>query len=104
MFTTVIPEVKVEVKTYNSMKDQIDTVTLTCNVVKGNPMDYIYEWIFNNGTTLNSNTSHLILTNFTINQTGTYFCSVTNEAGTGTGNYTLTYGEESTCEFIMETF
>ncbi len=100
---TVIPEVKVEVNSINEKEDQIDTVTLTCNVVRGNPMEYSYEWTFN-GTELNSNTSRLFLTNFTINQTGTYFCSVTNEAGTGTGNYTLPHGEESTCEFIIETY
>ncbi len=48
-------------------------------------MDYSYEWTFD-GTKLNSNNSHLIVTNFTIEQTGTYFCSVTNEVRTGIGN------------------
>ena len=100
---TVIPEVTIEVNWNIMMEDQIDMATLTCNVVRGNPMEYSYEWTFN-GTELNSNISRLILTNFTINQTGTYYCSVTNEAGTGTGNVTLTYGDESTCEFIMETY
>ena len=53
-------------------------------------MDYSYEWTFN-GTEYNRNNSHLILKNLTIEQTGTYFCSVTNEVGTGTGNATLVY-------------
>ena len=53
-------------------------------------MDYSYEWTFN-GTEYNRNNSHLILKNLTIEQTGTYFCSVTNEVGTGTGNATLLY-------------
>ena len=66
------------------------TVILICNIVRGNPMDYSYEWTFN-GTEYNRNNSHLILKNLTIEQTGTYFCSVTNEVGTGTGNATLVY-------------
>ncbi len=101
---TVIPEVTIEVNWNIEMEDQIDMATLTCNVVRGNPMEYGYEWTFNGTELINSNTSRLILTNFTINQTGTYYCSVTNEAGTGTGNVTLTSGDESTCEFIMETY
>ncbi len=57
-------------------KNENKTVILICNVLRGNPMDYSYEWTFN-GTKLNSNNSHLIVTNFTIEQTGKYFCSVT---------------------------
>ncbi len=84
----VIPEVRVEVISNNNTENK--TVILICNIVRGNPMDYSYEWTFN-GTELNSNNSRLILINLTIEQTGTYFCSVTNEVGTGTGNTTVVY-------------
>ena len=70
---------------------------LVCTVLRGNPMVYSFTWTFNNGTDsidLNSNSSVLMLTNFTSEQFGTYSCMVSNVAGTGKGNATIMNNDE----------
>ena len=73
-----------------------DNTTLHCKVVRGNPMNYKYLWthkstIYDTSILLNS-AQNLTLNNIVENKTGTYFCTVENEAGNGTGNISISYG------------
>ena len=69
------------------------SVTLTCNVTKANPMVFTYEWTFEDtGTTLSETSETLTLSNIMASQFGTYTCDVTNDAGTGSDTVTIEEG------------
>ena len=73
-----------------------DNTTLHCKVVRGNPMNYKYHWTHmsttNDNSVLLASTQNLTLSDIIENETGTYFCTVENEAGNGTGNLSISYG------------
>ena len=67
------------------------TLTLTCTVSRTNPeTDGNYAWTSPSGTETNRTSNTLDVTFSTIQDLGTYTCSVTNTAGaTGTGSLTI---------------
>ncbi len=74
------------------------STTLSCNVTRTNPgIAGAYIWRNENaGTTLFEQSNNLMVTFSTVNNFGTYSCTVTNSAGeVGTGNVTITQG----CKF-----
>ena len=72
-----------------------DIVHLRCEVVRGNPMNYTFEWKFMNTTPsiFMTQTSHSILTinNFSEENSGTYNCSAKNIVGTGEDSIQVDY-------------
>ena len=73
-----------------------DNITLHCKVVRGNPKNYKYDCTHmsttNDTSILLSSTQNLTLNDIIESETGTYFCTVENEAGNGTGNISISYG------------
>ena len=77
----------------NSAVDLGQDVILTCNVVRGNPMDYTYVWTDRDTMTrLPESTSILNLNDVTEENLGTYECAVRNVAGTGMDSITIELG------------
>ena len=84
-------------------------VTLTCNVIRGNPAIYNFTWTrsTNASMTLGENNT-ISFTDFDILDSDTYICMVSNEAGVGTVNVTIIIGSKlfghneifSECGFI----
>ena len=73
-----------------------DMLILRCEVVKGNPMNYTFEWEFMNTTasgkvTKQTSYSTLTIENFIEDNSGTYNCSATNEVGTGEDSIRVDY-------------
>ncbi len=83
----VIPEV--EINTTDTLVGIGNDVTITCFVLRGNPSIYMYT-ITNVNTGSTTTGSTLVLTDIQIADVGTYRCDVTNDAGTGTSNNTVT--------------
>ncbi len=85
IFYIVIPVVEVSVHYIGEI-----TAILSCTVVRGNPSDYNYKWIFNSEENVISGNLQLIVTNFSVEKSGTYFCHVNNQVGTGIGRAVVT--------------
>ena len=71
-------------------------MTLTCTGNRGHPMDYSFEW-YHNGTLINSksvmlNSTTLNLQSIMMTDLGTYMCNVTNDAGSGIANISISLG------------
>lgn len=80
----VLPEV--EVTTVRTVVAMGDDVTLTCNVIRGNPAAYTYAWVHVNTSTTLASTSHILsLSSIGMDELGTYRCEVTNLVGIGMG-------------------
>ena len=69
------------------------TLSLTCNVTRGNPMSYTYVWTHVGGAgTLAETSDTLTLSGFTMSDMGMYRCEVTNDAGTGMDSIIIDFG------------
>ena len=71
-------------------------MTLTCAVNIGHPMNYSFEW-YHNDTLINSksvmlNSTTLNLQSIMMTDLGTYMCNVTNDAGSGIANISISLG------------
>ena len=79
------------------------SVTLTCNVTRGNPMSYTYTWTHvDTSQTLSGETSNtLMLTDIMLDMGGTYMCEVMNAGGVGTDNVTIEVGGQSDTDFSL---
>ncbi len=73
-----------------------DSVTLTCSVIRGNPMNYVFEWSHEGVSVVTTSTmdsfNNLNYPSIKDNDVGMYTCSVTNgigSAATSTLNITL---------------
>ena len=70
-----------------------ENVTLICTVNRGNPMDYSFQWYYNDiainaiSTALDSTT--LDLHSIMMTNSGTYECNATNDAGNEIANITI---------------
>ena len=76
------------------------SITLSCNVTRANPgVTGVYIWRNENtGATLIAQLDNLQVTFSTVNDFGTYSCTVMNTAGEmGTGNLMITQG----CKFTI---
>ena len=84
----------VEVSADGLMVGVGQSVTLTCNVTRGNPMSYTYTWTHvDTSQTLSGETSNtLMLTDIMLDTIGTYMCEVMNAVGVGSGNVTFALG------------
>lgn len=91
----VPPEVDVTVPNFGV--HQGDDVTLTCNVIKGNPMVYTYTWIHLDTSTVFTTGASLSLPSISFSQLGTYRCDVRNSIGVGRDSVTIEIG----CEFML---
>jgi len=90
---TVIPEVSLTADRVRIIAGR--DVTLTCNVTRGNPMEYTYEWTnVDSGTKLTETSAALTIMGFNIAEV-TYRCQVTNDVGTGTDTITIGLGGQS---------
>ena len=93
---SVAPEVKL---TASHLKVRLGgSTTLSCNVTRTNPGTVgVYIWRNENtGAILSEQSDNLQVTFSTVNDFGTYSCTVMNTAGeVGTGNITITQG----CKF-----
>ena len=68
-------------------------IILTCNIVRGNPMDYTYVWTDRDTMTrLSETSSTLNLNDVNEESLGTYECAVSNVAGTGMDSITIKVG------------
>jgi len=74
-----------------------DNITLTCSVIRGNPMSYTYQWFFEANSVMMTSTmdssNTLNYPSIEEDDVGLYTCSVTNGIGfAGTSSLTLTLG------------
>ncbi len=74
-----------------------DNITLTCLVIRGNPMNYKFEWFhegFSSATTSTMDSfNNLNYPSFKDNDVGMYTCSVTNGIGSAaTSSLNITLG------------
>lgn len=92
LHVATVPLVKV---TRDVHLKSIYNIVLNCRVIRGNPMNYTYRWIYmsisNDITLLSSSLPNLSATNITENDSGTYFCIVRNAIGTGTGSIAISF-------------
>ena len=91
---------EVEVITSHSKVVLGGSTTLFCNVTRTNPdIPVTYIWINENtGESLSEQSDTLLLNFSSVNDFGTYSCTVTNNAGeVGRGNVTITQG----CKFTI---
>ena len=90
---SVAPEVEV---TASDLKVGLGgSTTLLCNATRANPgITGVYIWRHENtGATLSEQSDNLVMTFSTVNDFGTYSCTVMNSGGEmGTGNLTITQG------------
>ena len=68
-------------------------VYLSCNVARANPSsELLYEWTFPYDAGISFNGSSFNISSIALGDYGNYSCSVTNEVGTGSANFTLQQG------------
>jgi hypothetical protein len=67
--------------------------TLTCDVLVANPMNYTYSWTHEGIPLPGEDNDTLILTSFSVDDVGTYSCTV-EAVGTGMSNVTINLGGE----------
>ena len=67
-----------------------EDVTITCSVLRGDPSSYSFS-IIHNDSVISFNSTHT-LTNIQATDLGTYYCGVTNDAGTGSARVTIKQG------------
>ncbi len=97
LFSLVSPEVQV-----SANKERVavgDNITLTCLVIRGNPMNYKFEWFhesFSNETTSTMDSFNTLnYPSIGDNDVGMYTCSVTNGIGSAaTSSLNITLGGE----------
>ena len=77
----VSPKDGVAINPYNATFNDLDTVLLMC-VTLGGP-ENTFQWSFNGGDLVNETSSNLTLIQVTAGNGGTYTCTVTNSAGSG---------------------
>ena len=84
-------EPEIELTTNRNFGGLLEEVTLTCNVIRGNPAIYSYTWIHvDTSTTLTAETSPTLrFLPYSNDRIGSYICEVRNEEGVDVENITI---------------
>ena len=74
----------------------MDSVTLTCNITRANPIPDTFTWTnVNNAATLSETSNSLMLSSISTAEIATYRCEARTVAGTGMDTITIELGGQA---------